>query len=112
MPLYEFKCESCSKVHEIMQRFSDPHPAHCPECQGSLTKLISMSSFALKGTGWYTTDYKRKAPAAPAPTPDAATSSSEAPSSSSPKAAPVPQAGATGTGATGTGASTSASNGS
>lgn len=44
-----------------MQRVSDPAPAQCEECGGSVTKLMSLSSFALKGTGWYTTDYKVKA---------------------------------------------------
>lgn len=59
MPLYEYQCEKCSKVHEIMQKFSDAPATECPECKGPLSKLMSLSSFALKGTGWYTTDYKR-----------------------------------------------------
>lgn len=59
MPLYEYQCESCSKVTEIIQKFSDSPLAECPECRGPVTKLISMNSFALKGGGWYTTDYKR-----------------------------------------------------
>ena len=59
MPLYEYQCESCGKVHEIIQKFSDEPLSECPECKGPMSKLISRSSFALKGTGWYTTDYKR-----------------------------------------------------
>jgi predicted nucleic acid-binding Zn ribbon protein len=43
-----------------MQKFSDAPLGACPDCQGPVTKLMSMSSFALKGSGWYTTDYKRK----------------------------------------------------
>jgi len=43
-----------------MQKFSDPHMKTCPDCGGSVTKLMSLSSFALKGTGWYTTDYKKR----------------------------------------------------
>lgn len=60
MPLYEYQCASCQKVHEVMQKFSDAPMATCPDCNGSVSKLISMSSFALKGSGWYTTDYKGK----------------------------------------------------
>jgi putative FmdB family regulatory protein len=59
MPLYEYGCEACKKVHEIIQKFSDAPLTECPDCKGPMSKLISRSSFALKGTGWYTTDYKR-----------------------------------------------------
>ena len=59
MPIYEYRCESCSKVHEILQSVSDAPAEVCPECQGRLSQLMSLSSFALKGSGWYTTDYKR-----------------------------------------------------
>lgn len=60
MPLYEYQCTSCGKVCEVMQKFTDAPLSECPECHGPMAKLMSMSSFALKGSGWYTTDYKRK----------------------------------------------------
>jgi putative FmdB family regulatory protein len=60
MPLYEYRCESCNKTHEIIQKFSDAPLQDCPECQGPVEKLMSLASFALKGSGWYTTDYARK----------------------------------------------------
>ena len=60
MPVYEYQCQSCQKVHEMMQKFSDAPLATCPECNGAVTKLMSLGSFALKGSGWYTSDYKRK----------------------------------------------------
>ncbi len=84
MPLYEYQCSKCEKVHEVMQKFSDPPMAECPECGASVRKLMSATSFALKGTGWYTTDYKRKS-AAPAKAESAATEKSapSAPSTSS-----------------------------
>jgi len=59
MPLYEYECESCNQVHEVMQKFSDEPMTDCPNCKGLVRKLMSRSSFALKGNGWYTTDYKR-----------------------------------------------------
>jgi putative FmdB family regulatory protein len=59
MPLYEYQCSKCEKVHEVVQKFSDAPLDKCPECGGTVSKLISMNSFALKGNGWYTTDYKK-----------------------------------------------------
>lgn len=60
MPLYEYECPKCEKVHEVIQKFSDAPLTQCPVCNGPVQKLMSTNSFALKGTGWYTTDYKRK----------------------------------------------------
>lgn len=60
MPLYEYQCSKCTKVFEVMQKFSDAPVTECPECKGPVQKLMSSTSFALKGSGWYTTDYKRK----------------------------------------------------
>jgi putative FmdB family regulatory protein len=59
MPIYEYECATCQKVHEIMQKFSDKPVESCPDCGKPLKKIISLSSFALKGQGWYTTDYKK-----------------------------------------------------
>lgn len=60
MPIYEYECTSCGKVTEVMQKFSDAPLTICPSCGGSLRKLISLSTFHLKGTGWYVTDYAHK----------------------------------------------------
>ncbi|MFO0753422.1 MAG: FmdB family zinc ribbon protein [Thermodesulfovibrionales bacterium] len=57
MPIYEYSCLQCGKRHEIMQKFSDAPLAECPDCGGEMKKLISNTSFVLKGTGWYVTDY-------------------------------------------------------
>lgn len=59
MPIYEYQCETCGKVMEKLQKFSDD-PLRTCECGGDLVKLISRSSFQLKGSGWYVTDYKTK----------------------------------------------------
>ena len=65
MPIYEYGCDACGKVLEVMQKFSDEPLKTCPDCSGQLTKLISRTSFQLKGTGWYVTDYARKPEAKP-----------------------------------------------
>jgi putative FmdB family regulatory protein len=60
MPIYEYECLKCGKTLEAVQKFSDPPLAECGQCHGELRKLISMSTFHLKGSGWYTTDYGGK----------------------------------------------------
>lgn len=66
MPIYEYRCESCGKELEKIQKFSDPPLTDCPDCgKPSLKKLVSASSFRLKGSGWYETDFKNKKKTAP-----------------------------------------------
>lgn len=60
MPIYEYRCEKCKKEFEIEQKISEAPLKKCPECGGKVTRLISNTSFILKGTGWYLTDYARK----------------------------------------------------
>ena len=60
MPIYEYECTKCGKTEEVIQRFSDKPLTKCSHCTGKLHKLISQSSFHLKGTGWYVTDYSNK----------------------------------------------------
>jgi putative FmdB family regulatory protein len=60
MPLYEYQCTKCGKIEEVIQKFSDDPLSTCRHCSGKLNKLISQSSFHLKGTGWYVTDYASK----------------------------------------------------
>jgi putative FmdB family regulatory protein len=60
MPIYEYECTKCGKIEEIFQKFSDKPLVKCKHCSGKLHKLISHSSFHLKGTGWYVTDYANK----------------------------------------------------
>lgn len=60
MPIYEYECLKCGKTTEAMQKFSDAPLSECDHCNGELRKLISMSTFHLKGAGWYTTDYAGK----------------------------------------------------
>ena len=59
MPLYEYKCESCGKTFEIIQKFSDtPLEVH-DECGGKVIRLVSPSALQFKGSGWYVNDYAR-----------------------------------------------------
>jgi putative FmdB family regulatory protein len=60
MPIYEYVCEKCSSHHEVMQKVSDPPLKRCPKCKGRVEKILSRTSFHLKGSGWYQTDYAKK----------------------------------------------------
>lgn len=61
MPIYEYECDACGHHIEALQKFSDPPLCECEACHShNLKKLISQSTFHLKGTGWYVTDYASK----------------------------------------------------
>ncbi len=60
MPIYEYKCAECGHEIEVWQKFSDPPVSECELCPGKMKKLVSQSTFHLKGTGWYVTDYASK----------------------------------------------------
>ena len=55
MPIYEYSCDQCRSVQEILQKVNEDAPKECPKCHslGSLKKVVSNSSFHLKGGGWY-----------------------------------------------------------
>lgn len=57
MPIYEYKCEKCHEQFEVIQKFSEEPLTTCESCGGELRKLITNTSFVLKGSGWYVTDY-------------------------------------------------------
>jgi len=59
MPIYEYSCQKCGTI-EVTQKITDNPLTKCPTCKSKVKKLISNTSFQLKGTGWYVTDYARK----------------------------------------------------
>ncbi len=61
MPIYEYVCQKCGHHLEIMQKMSDKNLTKCPECKGRLEKIFSQTSFQLKGSGWYVSDYSSRA---------------------------------------------------
>jgi putative FmdB family regulatory protein len=58
MPIYEYHCQRCG-VFEVTQRITENPLTLCPTCEGDVRRLISATSFVLKGSGWYATDYAR-----------------------------------------------------
>ena len=73
MPIDEYACEKCGKRLEVMQRITEDTLTECSAencvnedknqeseklaCGGKLKKLISQTSFSLKGGGWYKDGY-------------------------------------------------------
>jgi len=62
MPVYEYECPACEKILEVQQRMADDPLTQCPECDGPVKKIMSRSSFQLKGGGWYADGYSSKKP--------------------------------------------------
>lgn len=61
MPIYEYRCNACGHEFEEWQKMSDDPIRTCPACKArKVEKLISHSSFQLKGSGWYATDYGKR----------------------------------------------------
>ncbi len=79
MPIYEYACQKCGAHTEAFQKLSDKPLTKCRGCGGKLEKQWSQTSFQLKGSGWYVTDYaaKKKAPATEAKKEDAKKESAE-----------------------------------
>ena len=60
MPIYEYQCTNCGEVFEAFQKINDKPLSRCKFCNSPVERLIGHSSFQLKGSGWYLTDYARK----------------------------------------------------
>lgn len=77
MPIYEYKCKKCGQQFEAFQGITEPDLKTCKFCKGKVHKMMSLSSFSLKGSGWYATDYAgKKTPPATTEKTEAATSES------------------------------------
>ena len=64
MPIYEYRCAKCG-VFEVTQRITEHALKRCPTCKGKVERLLSATSFVLKGSGWYATDYASKSKSKP-----------------------------------------------
>jgi putative FmdB family regulatory protein len=60
MPIYEYECDKCGSHLEVLQRMGEKPLTRCTKCRGRVRKVVSRSSFQLKGSGWYVTDYAKK----------------------------------------------------
>ena len=61
MPIYEYACERCKKEFEVEQRITEEPLKRCPSCRSpKIKRLISRTSFVLKGGGWYSDLYSSR----------------------------------------------------
>lgn len=60
MPTYEYACTACGERTEAKQSFDDPPLQECPVCGGKLRKLYSPVGIVFKGSGFYSTDTKKR----------------------------------------------------
>jgi putative FmdB family regulatory protein len=59
MPIYAYKCSACGHAADAMQKMSDAPLTDCPACgKSTYAKQLTAPGFALKGSGWYATDFK------------------------------------------------------
>ncbi len=83
MPIYEYQCTKCGEVFEAFQKITDEPLTSCKFCNSKVEKLISHSSFQLKGSGWYLTDYAKRSSSSAMDVPKASESSEKTESSKS-----------------------------
>ena len=67
MPIYEYRCSQCGTQFEEWQNGFTEKQAKCPDCAAASERIISNTSFVLKGSGWYASGYSKNAPASPGP---------------------------------------------
>ncbi len=109
MPIYEYECEKCGSVFELIHGVSAAPPKKCETqgCKGKPRRMVSAGGFILKGDGWYANDYpsesrkkgwesesKQGKPAAPAESKPEGGKATEAAPAPAPKteSAPAPKA--------------------
>jgi putative FmdB family regulatory protein len=90
MPLYEYRCRSCHEVFEVLQKYGDRSLRKCERCGGKLEKLISRTSFLLKGGGWFADGYGSSSSRGPGAGTESGKSSSE---KKAEKKSPAPKGG-------------------
>jgi putative FmdB family regulatory protein len=70
MPIYTYECEKCRVRFDKHQKFSDKPLTRCPECKGTVRRLIQPAGIVFKGSGWYITDSKKSSSATVSSTKD------------------------------------------
>lgn len=108
MPMYEYACGECGTHLEVRQRISEDPLTTCPRCEtDTLERLVSMSSFALKGGGWYADGYGNGKKAPEATTTESKPKADKDAKTTEKKAEPKPESKTTDSGSTSSAAASS-----
>jgi putative FmdB family regulatory protein len=59
MPLYEYECEDCGDLFEVIQKFADEPLTVHEKCGGKVHRILSAPALQFKGSGWYVNDYAK-----------------------------------------------------
>ncbi len=62
MPIYDYRCDECGHRFSAVQSFSEGPIEKCPNCGKRPRRLITTPAIVFKGSGWYKTDSRGKAP--------------------------------------------------
>jgi putative FmdB family regulatory protein len=57
MPTYEYQCKSCDHRFEIWQKMADEPLTICPQCHGTIRRVLFPAGIVFKGSGFYKTDH-------------------------------------------------------
>ncbi len=61
MPIYRFRCTACGNEFRELVGYGDGNNVACPSCGGNkVERLLPRFGVIYKGSGFYTTEYKRK----------------------------------------------------
>jgi len=58
VPIYDYVCETCGHVIEVVHRIDADGPGECPQCGGPMSKAFSAPAVHFKGSGWAKKDRK------------------------------------------------------
>jgi putative FmdB family regulatory protein len=58
VPTYEYRCDECGVVFERFQHFAEDPLKICPECHGTVRRVIHPVGVIFQGSGWYVTDHR------------------------------------------------------
>jgi putative FmdB family regulatory protein len=93
MPTYHYRCSDCEHSFDFFQKFADDPLTECPECGGTIRRVLQPVGIVFKGSGWYVTDSRENKTSTSAPKTEsgdkAADSSASPPKESSDKKAPA-----------------------
>ena len=108
MPIYEYECSQCHQTSDALQKVNDPAPETCPRCgaHNTLSRLLSRTSFVLKGGGWYADLYSSNKSKGSEGTESKTPAKTE---SATPPASSTPSSGGGDTGSSGSGSGSSGS---